>query len=238
MFAPACKKVRSSVYGLMSASPLASTQAVASVGTAFMIARGVLVTAAHLLHVDGDLTRPPHTLVQAICAPDIGSKMEPVAMIAEDVQRDIALLRLDHPRSAACVELETAKVAVGTPCGSLGFPLAGIRGSTAGAALTLAERFQGASISAFHEHPNHSGQLLDYYETDSAMYRGSAGCPGFLVGGDVFAIYIATVSVGDAAQGGSYAVNGIGPFDREAISIWVAAREIRMFANASGVDLS
>jgi Trypsin-like peptidase domain len=201
-----------------------------------MVAPGVLITAAHLLHAEGDVTRPLHAVFEAISATDIGEKMERATLIAEDSQRDTALLRLHNPRSAACVALETSRVAVGTSCGSLGFPLAGIRSSSNGPSLSLAVRFQGANISAFHEHPNHAGQQLDYYETDNTMYGGSAGCPGFLMGGEVFAIYVASV-VAEDVPGGSPSVNGGSPPDRVAISIWVAAREIEVFANANGLGL-
>jgi len=161
VFANACAKVRSSIYGVMSASPRGPTQAVATIGTAFMIAPGVLITAAHVLHTEGTVTQPLHTVFEAISAADIGQKMERATLIAEDSERDTALLRLHDPRSAACVALETSRVPVGTSCGSLGFPLAGILSSSKGPALTLAERFQGANISAFHEHRNHAGNHLE-----------------------------------------------------------------------------
>ena len=67
----------------MSVSPLGPTQAIATTGTAFMIAPGVLITAAHLLHVEGDVTRAVHTLFEVIGAPEIGPKMEPATLMAE-----------------------------------------------------------------------------------------------------------------------------------------------------------
>jgi Trypsin-like peptidase domain len=97
-----------------------------------MIAPGVLITAAHLLHVESDVTRAVHTLFEVIGAPEIGQKMEPATLIAEDSQRDIALLRLQSPRSLSCVRLETSMVPIGTICGSLGFPLAAIVSSPTG----------------------------------------------------------------------------------------------------------
>jgi hypothetical protein len=163
------------IYGLMSISPVGPSQAMATTGTAFMIVPGVLITAAHR----ATSPSPLHTLFEAIGAPDIGLAMEPATLIAEDTHRDTALLRLQNARSTTCVALETSRVAIGTSCGSLGFPLAGIVSQPKGPSLSLAQRFQGANISAFHAHPNHAGHALDFYETDSPMYRGSAGCPGF-----------------------------------------------------------
>jgi hypothetical protein len=133
----------------MSVSPLGWTQAIATTGTAFMIAPGVLITAAHLLHVEGDVTRAVHTPFEVIGAPEIGQKMEPATLIAEDSQRDIALLRLQSPRSLSGVRLETSMVPIGTSCGSLGFPLAAIVSSPTGPSLSLAERFQGAKRIAW-----------------------------------------------------------------------------------------
>ena len=234
MFARACATMRSSIYGLMSVSPLGPSQAIATTGTAFMIAPGLLITAAHLLHADGDVTRSVHTLFEVISAPDIGRTMERAMLVAEDPQRDTALLRLQSPRSARSVTLETSQVPIGTSCGSLGFPLATIVSSSNGPSLSIAERFQGASISAFHAHPNHSGDQLDYYETDTTMYGGSSGCPGFLIGGKVFGMHIASVLARGTGAETVPPVNGGAQIDRVGISIWVSAREIAIFARANG----
>ena len=234
MFAQACTTMRSSVYGLMSVSPLGPSQAVATTGTAFMIAPGVLITAAHLLHAEGDVTRSVHALFEVISAPDIGRTMERATLVAEDPQRDTALLRLQSPRSARSVTLETSQVPIGTSCGSLGFPLATIVSSSKGPSLSIAERFQGANISAFHAHPNHSGEQLDYYETDTTMYGGSSGCPGFLIGGKVFGMHIASVLARGTGAETVPPVNGGAQVDRVGISIWVSAREIAIFARANG----
>jgi hypothetical protein len=128
-----------------------------------MIAPGVLITAAHLVHADGDSTRKVHTVFEVIGAVDIGQKMERATFVAEDVLRDTALLRLDNPRSISCVSLETTRVPTGTSCGSLWFRLARVVSSPSGPSLSLAERFQGASISAFHAQSDLDGRSLDYY---------------------------------------------------------------------------
>jgi S1-C subfamily serine protease len=149
-----------------------------------------------------------HPTRDSIGASEIGQKMERATLIAEDSQRDTALLRLQSPRSVSYVTLETSMVPIGTGCGSLGFPLAAIVFLPTGPSLSLAELFQGANISALHAHPNHLGQPLDYYETDAAMYGGSSGCPGFLIGGNVFAMHIASVLARGKAVDNVSPVNG------------------------------
>jgi hypothetical protein len=79
--------IRSSIYALLSLSPLENGQASATTGTAFMMAPGVLITAAHLVHADGDSTRKLHTVFEVIGAGDIGQKIERATLVAEDMRR-------------------------------------------------------------------------------------------------------------------------------------------------------
>ncbi len=69
------------------------------------------------------------------------------------------------------------------------------------------------------------------------MYGGSSGCPGFLIGGKVFGMHIASVVAKGQTAEIMPPVNGGAPADRFGISIWVAAREIAAFAQANGVDV-
>ena len=69
------------------------------------------------------------------------------------------------------------------------------------------------------------------------MYGGSSGCPGFLMGGKVFGMHIASVLAHGRAADDLPPVNGGAPRDRYGISIWVAAHEIAVFAQANGLDL-
>jgi hypothetical protein len=121
MFVNACNQIRETIYGLVGVSQVGLTIN-ASSGTGFMIAPGILATAAHLCHVDGDVAKARQQSFEAIRSPDIGQRLETAAFVAEDTQTDIALLRLAAPRSTACVKLETNRVPTGTACGSLGFP--------------------------------------------------------------------------------------------------------------------
>ncbi len=228
MFDKACNHIRETIYGLIGLSQISPTQVNASNGTGFMIAPGILAAAAHLCHVDNNPIKPRHQIFEAIRSPDIGQKMETATFVAEDTERDIALLRLTAPRSSTCVTLETNRIASGTNCGSLGFPLASVVFSQTGRLFNLVERFQSASISAFLSAVYASGRQLERYETDAFMYKGSSGCPGFLENGRVFGMHISSVTEQSGGQN---------PQARVAIANWIPAIDIKNFATASGAVL-
>ena len=228
MFTKACTQVRETIYGLMGLSQIGPNQVNGTNATGFMIAPGILATAAHFCHLENDPTKPVHQLFEAIRSPDIGQKMVTATLLAEDIARDLALLRLTTSPSSTCITLEANRVPSGTPCGSLGFPLASIVFSQTGRMFNLVERFQGASISAFGSLAHPTGRQLGYYETDSFMYGGSSGCPGFLEDGRVFGMHVGSV----AEPGGPQAKGS-----RLAIAIWVPATDIRDFARANGVNI-
>ncbi|TLY22998.1 MAG: trypsin-like peptidase domain-containing protein [Nitrospirae bacterium] len=234
MFAKSSATVRASVYGVLGVSQVAPNQVNATNGTAFMISPGVLVTAAHFVHVENDPTKPVHTQFEAIRAPDIGQPMERASLIAEDRVRDVALLRLQNPRSSVTVALNTARVPIGTSCGSLGFPLASVVFNPVGRVVNLTERFQGANVSAFHTQQHPSGRALDFYETDALMYSGSSGCPGFLADTLVFGMHVASVIEGanQIQNKGATRLTA-----RLAISLWVPSVDIVSFARANGVAI-
>jgi hypothetical protein len=201
-----------------------------------MIAPGVLATAAHFCHIENDPSKPVHNRFEAIRSPDIGQKMEDVTLIAEDTLRDLALLRIENPRSTLHVQLECNIVSTGTNCGSLGFPLASVIFSQTGRMFNLVERFQGANISTYQTSIAPTGRTLGFYETDSLMYGGSSGCPGFLVDGRVFGMHVASI-VDQASAQANAAKPGQASGNRLAISIWVPSAEIRDFAIANGIQV-
>jgi S1-C subfamily serine protease len=229
MFSKACAQVRESIYGVLGSSQVGETGITATNATAFMIAPGVLTTAAHFVHVENDFSKPVHTKFEVIRAPDIGQTMETAKLIAEEPTRDIALLRIDNPRSDICVSFEANRVPVGTSCGSYGFPLAKVAFRKTGKSFGLVERFQGASISAFV-----SGKLLSYYETDALMYRGSSGCPGFLTSGNVFGMHNKSRVEKPKEAANQLKQEGQAK-TRLAISIWVTSMDIINFARANGI---
>jgi hypothetical protein len=233
MFAKAIAENRDSIYAVLTASPLAPRAITPSVGTAFMVAPGLLVTAAHVLE---DATRPAapqEGALSVIRAPDIGRNAEPVCVVTRDDSRDLALLRVESPRSTACLRLLDGPVAVGTRCGSSGFPRILVDAAPA-AGISLIELFQGVEICAFAIATGLDGSRLGRYETDSPIYGDAAGCPGFLPSGDVFGMYSRFVP-GPPAAAGSPA--GPEPPVRDGVSLWVPSMEIIAFAKAAGAPL-
>jgi hypothetical protein len=233
MFADACTRIREAIYGLNGLSQVGPNQVNATNATGFMIAPGVIVTAAHFCHVENDPTKPVHQLFEVIRSPDIGQTMERAALLAEDSVRDVALLRVPAPRSNTCVTLTPNRVPTGTPCGALGFPLASVVFSQNARSFNCLERFQSASISAFATMTDPTGRVLGHYETDSLMYGGSSGCPGFLTDTQVFGMHTASITDRTAQAGAPPSSQKAGI--RLAISIWVPAADILDFARASGV---
>jgi S1-C subfamily serine protease len=196
-------------------------------GTGFMIAPGVISTAAHLIHLNSNISAPQHTLFKVIRAPDIGQQMEQAQLIAEDMVRDIALLRIEQPRSNQSVTLNTNIVPIGTSSGSLGFPLAFVNQT----GFNLVLRFQGANISAFLTSLHQSGRNLSFYETDALMYNGSSGCPGFTSDEIVFGMHTAVRNDPRTTPQGQQASLS----SRLAISLWVPSVDIIAFARSNGV---
>ncbi len=229
MFAEVCAAVRNSVYGIVGTwqpdgSPVSFTN-----GTGFMIAPGILVTVAHLVHRDADVANPTLQLFEVIRAPDIGQRLETAVLIAEDIARDMALLRIDDPRSEDSVTLATERVELGNSAGSLGFPLATVRYTGVDKVFHLVERFQGMSISALHTMVDEYGREFTVYETDAPMYRGSSGCPGFLLNEQVFGMHVKSVVSDQEAPGPVGA--------RLAISTWVPSMSIAAFAVDNGITV-
>jgi S1-C subfamily serine protease len=225
MFDRACKKNRKSIYGVLCKSPLPNNQVNFGTGTAFMIAPGICATAAHVLHVEGDKSKPLHKYIEVIRTPDIGNKMLTAKLIAEDIDRDLALIEINNPTDISILHLHKNKLSIGLNCGALGFPLASIAPVQNQVSFNLVERFQGAYISAFQKLTYPNNIVLDAYETDSLMYSGSSGCPGFDSDGNVFGMHVATVSEGTAKNNAS----------RLAISLWVPSMDIISFSQSKGV---
>jgi hypothetical protein len=231
MFSKACSQIRESVYGVLGSSKVGVKSINFTNATAFMIAPGVLCTAAHFVHVENNPSKSIHTKFEVIRAPDIGQAMETAKLIAEEPTKDIALLHIDNPRSDICISFEVNRVPTGTSCGSYGFPLAHLQITKTGPDFRLVERFQGASISAFL--PSSSSQQPSYYETDSLMYKGSSGCPGFLTNGKVFGIHV-KVRV-EKPKTPSTSKQTEQAATRLAISLWVSSTDIINFAKANGI---
>lgn len=229
MFQQACSGIRESVYGVKCSSPIGGSRFTASLGSAFMISPGILSTCAHLLHVNSDVLKPIHKTFEVIRAPDIGQSMENARVIAEDANKDIALLKLDTPRSNQCVTFDPNVVDIGTTCGSLGFPLAGIDPQ---GRFNLVLRFQGAFVSSFDiSNAN--------YEVDALMYSGSSGSPGFTSNGKVIGMqHLSRIpSAPQIGQSNPQTSSGLSQTNRFAISLWVTSKQIIDFANNNGIKI-
>jgi len=229
-FVKACAANRRAIYGLLASSPVKPQGVNLSNGSAFMVAPGLLVTAAHGVYFESNPTKPYHKKFELIRAPEVGQQMELATLVAVDNLKDLALLRIATPRSTARLKILKSLVPTGTACGSLGFPLAQVGVTSQGAvSFNLMERFQGANISRFGTETDGKGNTISYYETDSLMYEGSSGCPGFIASGEVFGMQ--SRSLVQAPKAGAPAGT------RLAISMWVSSTDIIAFATANGVLL-
>lgn len=225
MFRNACEKIRESIYGVLCQSPGGADQVTLGNGTAFMIAPGICATAAHVLHIEGDKSKPLHKKIEVIRTPDIGTQMLAAKLIAEDLDRDLALIEINNPVDSTMAVLYSSKIDIGTTCGALGFPLATITTVNNQMAFNLVERFQGAFISAFQKFSFPDNVYMDFYETDSVVYGGSSGCPGFTVEERVFGMVIGTASEDNSKNNSS----------RLSISRWVPSMDIIAFAKSKGI---
>ena len=232
MFEKACSTNREAIYGLLASSPLKPKGITASNGSAFMVAPGYLITAAHCVHQNTDHKKPLHAKLELIRVPDIGQRMEIGIIHAIDDKQDIAIIRIDKPRSTACLTLLDRVIPRGSVVGSLGFPLAQVAFGKQGIAFNVVERFQGANISTYVRGNRPDGTIEELYETDSLMYGGSSGCPGFIPSAEVWGMHnrsaIEKPKAGPTANAAS---------TRLAISLWVPSTAIRALCKSHGVPL-
>jgi len=233
MFENACTTNREAIYGLLASSPIQPQGITASNGSAFMVAPGFLITAAHCVHQKTDHQQPLHTKLELIRIPEIGQRMEVGTLHAIDDKQDIAILKIEKPRSTACLALLDRIVMRGSAVGSLGFPLAQIGVINQQMAFNVVERFQGANISAYVYSNRPDGTTEEHYETDSLMYGGSSGCPGFFLSGEVWGMHNRSV-IEEQKAGAS----GVGTATRLAISLWVPSTVIGSLCRAHGVPIN
>ena len=219
MFTKALAENREAIYAILASSPLPPEAATPSGGTAFMIAPGLLVTAARCVpggSDPGDLSRPQLSLVRA---PDIGRGTERATLVSLDRGKGLALLRIDAPRSAAFLRILDAPVPIGTQCAYSGFPRISM-GPAPRPGASLIEMFQGASVSSFVRTAGPGGEPVSCYVTDAPLVGDASGCPGFIASGEVFGMI--NCPPGDI---------------RSAVPSWVPSMDIVSFARGNGVPL-
>jgi hypothetical protein len=219
MFEKALASNREAIYAILGSSPPPKNALSPSLGSAFMVAPGLLVTAARCLRDESSPENPPREGLRVIRASDIGKPAEPVTVVAANARQDLALLRIDAPRSTACLRLLDAPVPVGTHCGTAGFPRITIDPAPS-SAVSLIELFQGADISSFVSSTGTDGHSECRYETDSPLYGDPSGSPGFLASGEVFGMVHLPP----------------GPAPTE-VSFWVPSMSILAFLKANHVTL-
>lgn len=154
--------------------------------------------------------------------------------VAEDRELDLAILRLPEGYGNSLLELLQDQVPVGTTCGALGFPLSSVSVTQNKKMFNLDLRFQGAYVSSFQTLRTPSGSDLSVYETDSLMYKGSSGCPGFLKDGNCFGMHNKS-RVENPTSGGTGPLPG--RETRLAISLWVSSMTIIDYLNAQGIEV-
>jgi len=219
MFEKALAENREAIYAILASSPLPPEAATPSGGTAFMIAPGLLVTAARCVpggSEPGDLPCPELSIVRS---PDIGRGTERAALVALDRGKGLALLRIDAPRSAAFLRILDVPVPIGTQCAYSGFPRLTM-GPAPRPGASLIEMFQGASVSSFVRTAGPGGEPVSRYVTDAPVVGDASGCPGFLSSGEVFGML--NSPPGDI---------------RSPLPSWVPSMDIVSFARDNGVPL-
>lgn len=219
MFEKALAENREAIYAILAPPPLPEGAATPSGGTAFMIAPGLLVTAARCVtgvSEPGTVPRPGLSLVRA---PDIGRGTERAALVSLDRERGLALLRIDAPRSSAFLRILETPIPVGTPCAYSGFPRLSM-GPAPRPGASLIEMFQGACVSSIVTTAGPDGEPASCYVTDAPVFGDASGCPGFIPSGEIFGMLNSP------------------PRDlRSPLPCWVSSMEIVSFARRNGVPL-
>jgi len=219
MFEKALSENREAIYAILAPASLPPEAATPAGGTAFMIAPGLLVTAARCVPGGSDPGNLPCPALALVRAPDIGRGTERATLVSLDRGKGLALLRIDAPRSAAFLKILDAPVPIGTQCAYSGFPRISM-GPAPRPGASLIEMFQGASVSSFVMTAGPGGELLSRYVTDAPLVGDASGCPGFLPSGEVFGML-------DCPPGDI----------RSAVPSWVPSMDILSFVRDNNVPL-
>ncbi|HEY5461554.1 MAG TPA: serine protease [Deferrimonas sp.] len=220
MFEKALAENREAIYAILASSSSPPESATPSGGTAFMIAPGLLVTAARCVPGGSDPGNLPCPTLSLVRAPDIGRETERATLVSLDRGKGLALLRIDAPRSTALLRILDAPVPIGTQCAYSGFPRISM-GPAPQPGASLIEMFQGACVSSFVRTAGPDGEFVSCYVTDAPLVGDASGCPGFIPSGEVFGML--NCPPGDI---------------RSAVPFWVPSMDIVSFARGNGVPLS
>jgi hypothetical protein len=219
MFDKALEANRESIYAILGSAPPPKNALSPSLGSAFMVAPGLLVASARCLRDATKPGNPPVEGLRVIRAPDIGKKAEPVTVVTANERKDLALLRIASPRSSACLRLLDRPVPLGTHCGTAGFPRITVDPAPS-SAVSLIELFQGADISSYVNTTGADGHSESRYETDGPLYGDPSGSPGFVGTGEVFGMFHLPAAPSP-----------------EGVSVWVPSMVILAFLRANAVKV-
>jgi len=232
LFERVYSEIRKSLYGIRCYSTIEEIKQQNANGTAFMVAPTILATAAHTLHIRDQKHKKGkrHKTIEVFWALDPKRETLPVEVLAVDLVRDLALLKIDNPNSNDHVTLEINDVPIAAPCASLGFPFAesGLR-SCAHPFRDFQERFQAGYVSSLYQKFHESGRYLLVYDIDILMYWGSSGTPVFLENGNVFGMFVESFT---------FESKKVPDYDeRSTFSSCVPSSEIVAFANQNGIKI-
>ncbi len=159
-------------------------------GSGFAIAPGIIVTAKHVLHPNGDVNQPAFQKVLVLRATDIAAGIPPVlaTVIGENPTSDIALLRLANPPSQEIVRLSRGLPEIGRSVGSIGFPDTMIAQNgpenRKNINFTFHITFNGSNVSRIMNFNIH-GNVVPGFATDGFVYEGGSGGAIFYTDGTV-----------------------------------------------------
>ena len=219
MFTKALAENREAIYAILASASFPPETATPSGGTAFMIAPGLLVTAARCVPGGTEPAPLPCPEISLVRAPDIGRGTERATLVSLNLGKGLALLRIDTPRSTAFLKILDAPVPIGTQCAYSGFPRISM-GPAPQPGASLIEMFQGASVSSIVRTDDGGGEIATRYMTDAPLVGDASGTPGFIPSGEVFGML--NCPPGDL---------------RSAIPSWVPSMDILSFARSNGVPL-
>jgi V8-like Glu-specific endopeptidase len=189
--------------------------------TGFLIAANTLLTTAHSVHFEGNLNNALHQRIEL--KPYNSANFTIGRLIAEDTTKDIALVSISDPVNLKMLALHSKELEIGTSIGSIGYPNPPFLSKPEGGILVdFSEKFQGAFIASSKVYEYPQGIKVKTYETDSIMYGGSSGSPGFTGEGNIFGMHQRSVQT----------PNG----ERTIFSDWIASQEIIAFAQQNGIS--
>ena len=151
----------------------------ASIGTAWPIASGYVVTSNHVVSDTGDVT-----LV------DTAGREIPARVILRDETRDFALLEVDNPSALPpAIPLARSQARLGTSIFTVGFPRIDVMGKTPKLSIGVI-----SSVNGFYDDPGS-------YQTTVPIQPGNSGGPVLNFKGEAVGVVTSMLGIRDEASG-------------------------------------